>query len=195
MWVVVSGPMATSKQKIIEYLETDGFEELKLRDTKTYPISFHTETAFCMSYLESFMKARDNSEKKLVSSRCIWDAVEVFGRVALKRSEISEGEFKALEAILGMTVGHDTVPSAVIYMKPDMKMTSFNRMLMKGEKVDEEYFNDVCIAYDEYMEKIAVPVIEIPHTDIIDHILDNVKFGMAGIKSSGSAENSIWKRE
>jgi len=195
MWIALCGPTGTSKQKIVEYLKKDfEFEKYEFPIEENLPAFDKILTLLIKHQERQFRIHEDMKDSSILTVRSIWDVSEVFSKVMFKRQEISKEQYNWITKYVSAVTDCLKPPSAIIYMKPVSKMASYNRILMKEGEVDQTLFDLMAEAYEEFMGKLGIPVVEIDHGSYIDEILKQIEYGVSSLKTSALTEDSIWTR-
>jgi len=195
MWLVISGPPASSKQKIIEWIEHEklGFEYLPPEEVMVS--GKITQEIRLSSAIDTHKKAAEKCSD-VVTIGCVWDVLKVYNPVALEFGDINQDRFDAMERLERLTEKNDfAIPDAVVYIKPVEKMASFNRMSLNlGSVMNQDRFQKICDLYDEYIQSVAISVVDVDHGSKFDDVIDQLDFGISSIKQSGVGEQTIWTR-
>lgn len=197
MWVMIIGAPGTAKHKIAELLTKDGYEYQKwITDVKgdQSNLFMREATYFAERLKKQFKIARAKREQDIVTVRGTWDSIEVFGSVLTSRGEIGETQFDSLRFIYESLMDTMIPPDVIIYMKVKERMASYNRMALRDGRISEDYFSQLISAYDKYVQRLAVPVIDVDNDHVLDKVWDQVEFGLQSIKTSGLSGDTIWKR-
>jgi len=195
MWVVISGPPGTSKNKIAEILIKYGFEYLSHRvlpnDDKSV---FDRELGYLVDRAVNQIDIERRPKSKIVTVRSFWD-FDVYGRVLSKRTVLSPGEYEILKThVYEPFLEVLKPPDFFIFLNCQDKMASFNRMMLESNVINQEYFFDLVDAYDEFRGKLTVPVIEVEHGSNVEDVMSQVEFGLSSIASTGVATETIWSK-
>jgi len=197
MWIAISGPPGTSKNRLAEILaRVEGYtylEELPDRVDQSWflrEVNHLSKRSILQSTIEAGRK-----QGNFLTVRTIWDGPEVFAKVGLKREAITEEEFGIINLIYKqLTEEAISPPDAFIYLRCESVMSSLNRMALQGRSLPEETFMEMCAEYDRYRQKLAVPVIEIAHNDNFDAIVLEAQYALQSLKTTGLSDFTIWKK-
>jgi len=197
MWIVLSGPPGTSKAKIAEFLQKEGFHYLDWRvvvdDTKSI---FERELQYLLQRIRIQLEVQERATREdILTIRSVWEGRYVYIKAHAERGEIDEREVKILETIYSSFVDILKPPTAFFYVRCVEKITSFNRIFLSGREINQDYFELVLKKYEEFVELLALPVVSVDHADSIDILLEDVEFGIASLKSNRFSSDTIWKRK
>jgi len=192
MWVAVMGAPGGAKKEIAEFL---GF---KKKDHVNFTPDENPFLNHLMFYLNRLVSQKtiesDRDDSDFVTIGSVWEAVEVYAKVAMQRGDIVKKDYDILWGIYSHTTF--SPPDAIFYSCPP-KMTSYNKMMLSGENsIDQEYFDAIVCAYEELTNKVAMPVVRVERIENINDLKNDIEFNIASIKSSGvNVGSTIWKKK
>ena len=185
MWVSIMGAPGAAKQNIAELLKEFDLHQLKLEGSSQ--LAYYLNRLTCQKMIEE-----ETNDRDIVTIGSVWEAVEVYARVARDRKEISDEDWRIIYGIYKNSTF--IPPHAVIHSCP-VQMTSYNKMMLDGENtIDQEYFSAIVSAYENLVKRIAIPLVKIERIENINDLRSDVEFSLASLKSSGLGTQSFWKR-
>jgi hypothetical protein len=198
MWVVVSGVRGVGKRFILDYLRKEaGFSTIQTGNVGVLSgTPFERDISILKSQIAICDKIQSVSMSKKVASNCfILDTVFVHSKVNNARGEMSDVEFKGICDMAQSCLEKGFFPNAMLYVKPVNKMSCYNRMLLEGGRIDESRFLALSEAYEEYVKMLRIPVVEIYNSDNAGELIEQLKFNISSLNTSGLLEQGVWRRE
>ncbi len=190
MWIVVTGPLATGKQVVAEHLVNHHNFTLLPQSGPEDP-GVETELIWMGERLRAHREAEKTTETRHVIIRSLWDMKEVFWP-AYEGTYLKASTIKALENLIDWP--QLKPPQMVIYLK-GRKIESYSRMQLTGRtQVNEAIYDKIQSLYEQFLKKVAVPVIDIDATLTADKIIDQVDYCVASVEASKLTDQTIWKR-
>lgn len=195
MWLQISGPDATGKTLVAELLAYDGFQIIR-HEPVVETHSFRRELEFLTRRLAAQLEAQKRmARENVVTIRSVWESALVFAPLAECRTEIQPWENEFIQKTFRTLEPQLEAPTAVIFVKSDKKMISMDRMLLKGERPDEERLRAQTKFYEDFAEQISVPVIELDASDKPERMKELLEFGVASLRASRLSANNFWRRD
>lgn len=193
MWTVISGIDGSGKQVISEWFIRENFQN-KTKPIKESKDGFFKELLAASSYLSTAVDCADlmhNSD--IFTIRSFWENGEIYLPLAKKFEEITTQEYETGVACYESMKTLVAAPTCFVYCKIDLKMAS-DRALLKGQPLDQNRLKFQMKLYEEFFDKISIPVLEIDMTKQIDAVLKDLDYSVMSIKSSSLDAQTIWRR-
>lgn len=194
---MVIGPTGSGKNFVSDYLKKDGYQRLDPTFESESGTLFDKQLSYLMSRFRIHMKASQIRDRKdVITLRSFHDTHLVLSEVLHRRTEINDKEKKILDVIyknLANDDFHIPPPDVVIYMKT-VKMSAITRSLLRGVDVSDDFYNHEVELYDEFVKRIGSQIIELDVSLGVDHIYQNVEFGINSIKAANLGSQTIWQR-
>lgn len=181
MWVSITGPSGVSKNKILDYIEGQGYCVCRVEIEDSIEKNI-------LNYQE--MAEKIHPDDLVFTNGCQWDTLEVYARAELELERITQSQFNEYSYICNQK---KYFPDAVVYMKPESKHDSYNRMLLRDRVIDQVFFDKEIDLYKSYIRKINIPVIEVVHFTVIDKVLLQIDYIVDSFKNQ-EKEDSIWSK-
>jgi dephospho-CoA kinase len=190
MWILICGAPATCKNTIADMLQRDKFQILSIPLLEGVDVA----TQLMISRISQQLDAKKlQHSADIVTVGSAWEQAEIYSEIELDRHLITQHQYDQIKFFYKSMLRHFEPPSAVIWTRAE-KMTSFERASLRGKTIDEEYYNAVCKGYEKFIEKIKVPIIEIPVSQSVEKTSKEVEFSVASIRSAKLSEQTIWKK-
>lgn len=196
---MVLGATGTGKRVVADSLINDDFELLEPNfDVAVDLDNYSKELTFFMRRLRTQLQAASLKDRRdIVTVRSFYDQHECFQRAMLDQTMITKKDFESFEIIYSNLFDAEKLsepPDAVVYMKTN-KMSALNRQALTGGRdVTQDFFHREIEYYEKFVEKIAVPLIEIDAADKPDKIKNALDFGVSSLKAANLGGKSIWRR-
>lgn len=196
MWVLITGPVGTAKTALAKILVEDGFinlDEGSVISQNKIDI-YQLELNYLTTRLKKMSAVKDKRDRNhVVTVRSIWDTA-VFAVANEKAFKMTLDECNSLLSIVESAHGIAEKPDIVVYATTT-KLNAFDRVAMKHEPVEENYFDCINEEYENFASKITVPLVRIDASMPYDKMRDSLRFYMASVMSTKSAEQTIWKKD
>lgn len=192
MWISIIGPVGSGKSLVKKILESRNFQlESELFNFST---SIEYRSDFYFKHDQAAFLKRLNNDIFTIGS--FWDYHECIVPVMFENFEITESELYLMNERYNTTKEFLEPPTCVIFTKMS-EQQAYNRLMLSGEVVNHLVINKIerqLQYYEKFIQKVAVPVIEIDMGQNIDMALNDLNFSIDSILTSRLDTASIWKR-
>jgi len=199
MWVMITGATGSGKRVIADYLIKDGFELIDPSfDVEVGDDNFSKELTYLMKRLNAQLRAASLKDRRnVVTLRSFFDTYEVMIKTAHLFTHITDKELAHLKIIYDNLITCDQAiapPDALVYMDTP-KMAAMNRQaLTGGREVTQEFFHKEVEAYRAFVDRVAVPTINISASSKPEVMKNELDYGVNSLKAANLGSQSVWTR-
>src|SRR3990172_8434804 len=195
MWISITGMPGSSKSLALEFLQKEEFQFLQ----HLPPTGLPNMASFEGNYLDlrirtQFLAQRDKNRKDLVTIRTAWDSCHVFIPLQEQMERLTKEEANNLRARFQCYADLLEPPSVVVVMKTD-RQSIMNKLKMNDQLITDVEFKILESLYENFTQKIKVPIIELDTSQPQEILQNNLIFGISSIRSSRSDGDTIWRKE
>lgn len=195
MWILIIGPSGSGKNMISEFLVKSGFEYIKSTVTEDSD-DFTNLLKTSQENLRLQIKAASLMDRKdVVTIKSFWDSHDIEIPIFRQMQRIDDrqlGHFSIIRDSL-YDVYALRPPSAVIYVRTN-KMSAMNRMALRSVVCDQSRLDLEIKMYEDFISKIAVPLVELDGTRKPEDLKKELDFGVASLKSASLVNASVWQK-
>lgn len=195
MWICLIGA-PTCKQAIARDLAA---KEKYKHEQISFPrfIERHPDSAN-LNLLDQYFRQNVDCQSRMMNENIVtissfWSQHLVYAKSLLETSRIDQKAFEISEYFYNRLAKQLEPPSIFLYTAAD-HITVRDRMNLKREEEGEEWVDAVRRNYDELAKLIRVPVVEIDAGRTYSKIWDSVEFDVAQMKTTRSADQTLWRR-
>jgi len=133
------------------------------------------------------------TKAEVINLFSFWDTHEVFDKALHEMEELSDYEFDLMESTYLNYCPFVEPPHAFIYCKAPPIWIQ-NRMSFKNETPNENLIKRVSKHYEDFVERVRIPIIDVDATLPFDQIWELLSYDVDQIKTAAMATQTMWTR-
>ena len=195
---MILGPTGSGKRVVADYMVKEGSELLEPKfDIEDSNDNFSKQLTYLMRRLEVQMRAASLRDRRdIVTIRSFFDDYEVYLKTMHDLTTLTDRDMKHFATIYENVCKMQQIaepPDIVIYMKTP-KMSAMNRQALTDNLIHQDFFHKEVEYYEEFIQKIAVPIIEIDASAKPEVVKNELDYGVSSLKAARLGSQTVWRR-
>jgi len=198
IWIALIGGPGTAKHAVKDAMvAADGFVPMEPQNTvPLHPDGMSLQVQMMVSRWRMQREIQKRTaDEDLVTVRTLWDTHAVYSGLMLRHNEITDREFCQLRNIDAALTETVEPPTVIIHLKATRISQAQRLGLRQRTQLSDEYLTDLARLYNDFADRIRIPVVEIDAGRPFEEVLTDVRGEIMAVRASRQTGGpTIWQK-